>query len=120
MAAEPGAADRAYAIASLTTPTRPHRHVQPHPHPSATQAICSGQASDQGNTIYAIPYALRPVHGPPYPELSIVLIPNILREARTAPHRTAPHHCATRAMPRRAAPHAPHRTTTSPRRAEYP
>merc|ERR1740133_65261 len=37
-------------------------------------------ASDQGNTIYAIPYALRPIHGPPYPELTIVLIPNILRE----------------------------------------
>jgi hypothetical protein len=37
-------------------------------------------ASDQGNTIYAIPYALRPIHGPPYPELTIVLIPSILQE----------------------------------------
>ena len=102
VAAEPGVSDRAYTIAS--PPHDPHSSPsarQPHTHPSPTQAICSGQASDQGNTIYAIPYALRPVHGPPYPELSIVLIPNILREARTAPHRTAPHRTRRTAPPHR-------------------
>ena len=99
-----------------THPAPPSPQLQPH--------LCSGQASDQGNTIYAIPYALRPIHGPPYPELTIVLIPNILREARTAPRpttaprrttalrRTAPH----RAAPRRTAPHR----TAPPRRVECP
>ena len=99
-----------------THPAPPSPQLQPH--------LCSGQASDQGNTIYAIPYALRPIHGPPYPELTIVLIPNILREARTAPRpTTAPRRTTAlrRTAPHRAAPHrtAPHRTAP-PRRVECP
>ena len=104
----PGVSARAYTIASPTPrpPTPPHPHTQPLSSPQPHPRLCSGQASDQGNTIYAIPYALRPIHGPPYPTLTIVIIPNILQEARAAPRRTAPH----RAAPRRTAPHrtAPH------------
>jgi len=32
-------------------------------------------ATDQGNSFFIIPYTLRPVHAPPYPQLTIVLIP---------------------------------------------
>jgi len=48
--------------------------------PTSVNNDATISASDQGNTIYAIPYALRPIHGPPYPTLTIVIIPNILQE----------------------------------------
>ena len=107
-----------------THPAPPSPQLQPH--------LCSGQASDQGNTIYAIPYALRPIHGPPYPELTIVLIPNILREARTAPRpttaprrttalrRTAPHRAAPRRTVRCAPRRTAHRSTAAPPPSAHP
>jgi hypothetical protein len=48
--------------------------------PTSTISDATISHRDQGNTLYIIPYALRAVHGPPYPELTIVLVPSKVQE----------------------------------------
>lgn len=48
--------------------------------PASTASDATISHRDQGNTLYIIPYALRAVHGPPYPELTIVLVPSKVQE----------------------------------------
>ena len=85
--------------------------------PASTASDATISHRDQGNTLYIIPYALRAVHGPPYPELTIVLVPSKVQEARETRspprHSCASLHCpCTPLRPFRRGPQNIHRNCT--------